>query len=279
MMTVLKAKRGGHTLLAVLLLCIILFPLLWMGLTSFKTEPDIYKSPPRLLPREKLNFSAYTTLFKMTNFEYYMINSFLISVVSSLVGVGLATCGVYSMSRFRIMGGNLALFIIMFTYMLPRSLIIIPFYTLGMKLTLIDNRLYLTFLYMLVGFPFAVWMLRSYIETIPIAMEEAAMCDGATRFQAFYKVVIPQAVPGMIATFVFIFVNAWNELIFALVIISSDTKKTITVGLSNLVSDTAVYSWALLSAGGVLATLPIIVIFFFMQKRFVSGFFLGGVKE
>jgi ABC-type glycerol-3-phosphate transport system permease component len=255
-----------------------MFPLVWMTSTSFKTDPEIFETPPRFFPKGLPTLYPYKILFQMTNFEYYLINSFILSFLSSAIGVALATCGVYSMSRFHIMGGNLALFIIMFTYMLPRSLIIIPFYSLGRNLHLIDSRAYLMFLYVLVGFPFAVWLLRSYIETIPVAMEEAAMVDGSTRFQAFYRVVVPQAVPGMIATFVFIFVNTWNELIFALVIISTDTKKTLTVGLSNLVSDTAVYSWALLSAGGVLATLPIIVIFFLMQKKFMSGFKLGGLK-
>jgi len=267
----------GFSIPSLLLIVIIAFPLLWMGLTSLKPDPEVFLTPPRLLPQEP-TLHPYKLLFEFTNFGAYLTNSFVISLTSSVVGVALATCGVYAMSRFRIMGGNAALFLIMFTYMLPRSLIIIPFYTLGNSLGLIDSRLYLTLLYVLIGFPFAVWLLRSYIETISVTMEEAAMVDGATRFQAFYKVVIPQAVPGMIATFVFIFVNAWNELIFALVIISTDAKKTLTVGLSNLVSDTAVYSWALLSAGGVLATLPILLVFFFVQKRMISGLSLGSVK-
>lgn len=262
---------------SLVLLFLVVFPLFWMALTSFKPDPEVFLTPPRLLPQNP-TIEPYRLLFRFTNFENYLLNSFVVSFVSSVIGVGLALCGVYAMSRFRIMGGNIALFLIMFTYMLPRSLIIIPFYTLGNSVGLIDNLGYLTFLYVLVGFPFAVWLLRAYVETISITMEEAAMVDGATRFQAFYKVVVPQAIPGMIATFVFIFVNAWNELIFALVIISTDTKKTLTVGLSNLVSDTAVYSWALLSAGGVLATLPILVIFFFVQRGMVSGLSLGSVK-
>lgn len=267
----------GSTIASLFLVMLIAFPLIWMTFTSFKPEPEVYKTPPTLLP-ENPTVDSYQMLFRITNFKNYLINSFAICISSSVIGVGLALCGVYSMSRFHIMGGNFALFLIMFTYMLPRALIIIPFYTLANNFSLVDNRLYLTFLYILIGFPFAVWLLRAYVETISISMEEAAMVDGATRFKAFYLVVVPQAIPGMIATFVFIFVNTWNELIFALVIISTDTKKTVTVGLSNLVSDTALYSWALLSAGGVISTLPILIVFFFIQKRMVGGLSIGSVK-
>jgi len=263
--------------IALILSIVMMFPLFWMVSGSFKSRGEIYKPPPSLLPRDWTT-EGYDMLMYYTNFPAWFMNSLLVATVSSILALLLGLGAIYGVARFKFVGGRAFTYIILIIYMLPPILLVIPLYSFWVRIGLADSLLALALTYVTFTLPFALWMLRSYIETISPEMEEAAMVDGATRFQSFYKITLPQAVPGMIATFIFTFILAWNEYLYALVMISSESKKTVTLGIGNLVGVKALFSWGMLNAGGVLATIPILIFFVFLQKRLVAGFSVGALK-
>jgi ABC-type glycerol-3-phosphate transport system permease component len=266
-----------YTLFALGLCLVIVFPLIWMSLNSLKPPTEEIRVPPTLLP-QRPTLQNYQDLLSMTAFFRYFLNSLFLSVVSAFVAILISLLGVYSISRFKPRYGGLLFFALILIYMLPEVLIVIPYMRMVIALGLGNSLAALTIVYISITTPFAVWMLRSYIETIPVELEEAAMVDGATRFGAFRKVIVPAAMPGIAAALSFTFILAWNEYVYSLVLIQSDYKRTITLGIATLIGDKAMYSWGILCAGAVLAVLPVLVLFVFIQKHLVRGFTAGAVK-
>jgi ABC-type glycerol-3-phosphate transport system permease component len=162
--------------------------------------------------------------------------------------------------------------------MLPPILLALPFFRIWYNLDMLNSLWALGITYLTITLPFSLWILRPYIEAIPMALEEAAMIDGCTRFQAFRKVIVPQAWPGIVASFVFTFVVVWNELLYSLVLISDEAKRTVSLGIASLILETSVYSWGLVNAAGVLATVPVLFLFAFASRQMVSGLGAGAVK-
>lgn len=254
------------------------FPIFWLLTTSFKGKEEIFANPPTMIPMD-WTLDHYITLFQVTQFLNYAKNSIIVSTSATIIGLFVAILAVYSLSRFKFKGSRWLTVMLLFSYMVPQILIIIPFMKFFIALKIVNSLVGLTFVFVSITLPFSVWMLRSYIETIPIELEEAAMVEGCTRFAAFYRVILPAAVPGMIATFVFTFIIAWNEYIYSLILIQSESNKTISLGLAILTgSSKAVYSYGMLSAGGVLAIVPLLIFFSFIQRHLVGGFTAGAVK-
>ncbi len=256
---------------------IIVFPLIWLFFTAFKAKGEIFQFPTRLLPLD-WTWENYAELFRITQFLRYFINTAVISVVAAVISIIIATCASYSLSRFRIPGAGVVAVALLLMYMLPEIVLGIPFMKIFLFLGLSDSLVALTIAYISITLPFSIWMLRSYIESIPAALEEAALIDGCTRFQGFLRVIVPQAVPGIMATTIFTFILCWNEYLYALILITSEQNKTLTLGLSILLGETAIYSWGMLSAGSVLTVIPVIVLFVFFQKHIVAGFTAGAIK-
>ena len=267
---------GFDITIALLICAVVLIPLLWMVISSFKPETEIYKVPPSFLP-EQWSLEGYRLLLLYTKFPRYFLNSFIVATSSALIAILLSIGGVYGVTRFRFVGARLFTFLILMIYMLPPILLTIPLFTLWVQVGLSDSLFSLTLSYVAITFPFALWMSRSYFDTIPIEMEEAAMVDGATRFKAFILVTVPQALPGLIATFIFTFILAWNEYVLALVLLSSEENYTVSLGVANLIASIALYSWPLVTAAGTLATIPVLILFFFVQRRLVSGMSVGAL--
>jgi len=275
-----KKKYINKTLLSILGFAIAItmaFPLIWLIFTSLKPKGEILVYPPTFLP-ENVTISNYETLFEVTNFLVYFKNSFLVAFSASLVAIVISLFGVYSLSRFKFRGQSIISILLVIAYMLPQIFLIIPFLIFWSNLGFSDSLFALAVTMISFTLPFSVWMLRSYIESIPIALEEAALIDGATRLQAFYKVIIPGAVPGIVSTFIFCFILVWNDYLFALILISSDKNKTLTLGLSMLTGGKAMWSWGVLAAGAVFATVPILILFMFVQTRLLGGFSAGALK-
>jgi len=256
---------------------ILVFPLIWLFFTAFKAKGEIFQFPTRLLPLE-WTWENYVELFRITQFLRYFTNTAMISVVAALFSIMIATCASYSLSRFRIPGAGVVAVALLLMYMLPEIVLGIPFMKIFLFLGLSDSLVALTIAYISITLPFSIWMLRSYIESIPTALEEAALIDGCTRFQGFLRVIVPQAVPGIMATTIFTFILCWNEYLYALILITSEHNKTLTLGLSILLGETAIYSWGMLAAGSVLTVIPVIVLFVFFQKHIVAGFTAGAIK-
>lgn len=270
-LTVLKTL-SGFTVGA-----IFAFPILWLFITSFKTNSEIFANPPTLIPMV-FSLQQYKDLFGQTSFLLYFGNSMVVAVSASLAGVIVGVLGVYSLSRFKFKGTGSFNTMILIAYMLPQVLIAISLIKLFAQLGLIDSLFGLIILILSITIPFSIWMLKSYIETIPIELEEAAMVDGATRFKAFYKIIVPAAIPGIIATGIFTFIIAWNSYLYALIVIQSEGKKTVSLGLVSIVLGKTTLSYGLLAAGSIVSLIPLLILFTFTQGYLVSGFTAGAVK-
>ncbi|WP_324668862.1 carbohydrate ABC transporter permease [Geochorda subterranea] len=285
MLTTAKRLAANATVrLAVLvillaLLAWVLFPLLWMLSCSFKTAEELYEVPPDLLPRNLANTENYRLLLTTTRFGRYYLNTLMVAFGASFASMILAAPAAYAATRFRFWLYRLFPAVGLVAYMLPRILLVISLHGMFRSLGMLDSLFSVGVLQVTFSLPYALWLLRSYFASIPLELEEAAWVDGASRAQGLRKIVMPLATPGVIATFVFLFIVAWNDYLYSLVLISSDTKKTLTLGVvTGLMTRTAVLSWGMLMAAGVLMTLPIVAMFMVIQRHLVAGFTAGSVK-
>lgn len=272
-----RLQKLALAAVAMLVLFVALFPLIWMVLSSFKPNAELFQRPPRMLPQNP-TWEHYVELFRFTSFPIYFFNTFIVAVLSSVLGIVVSVCAVYSVSRFDFIGAKAFTFGTLFIYMLPPILLAIPFFRIWFNLGMTNSLTALAITYLTITLPFSLWMLRPYIESIPRALEESAMIDGCTRFQAFLAVIVPQAWPGIVAAFVFTFVVVWNELLYALLLVTDEAKRTVSLGIAALIMETSVYSWGLVNAAGVVATLPVLVLFSFVTKHMVTGLGAGAVK-
>jgi len=276
------ARRIGRVclyLLMALIVFVVAFPLFWMISTSFKPKTEIYIQPPTLLPIH-WTLQNYIDLLALTKFPYYYRNSVIVATCSTVLAIVVGSLAGYALSRFRFLGFKLYTRIILLTYMLPSVLLMIPLYVLAVSVGLQDTLLALIIANTTSALPFAIWLLRAYFTTIPADLEEAAMIDGAGRLQAFSRVVLPLALPGIIATSLFAFTASWNEFLYALVFINTDTLRTLPVGINSWVGggDSQMDVWSMLLAGAVLITAPVLVFYGFVQRHLVVDLSAGGTK-
>ncbi len=276
-MKLVDRKKVALTAFALVLLLIALFPLIWMFFSSFKPNPEIYMQPPRLLAIGWTG-AHYEQLFWFTSFPRYFINTLATAATASVVGVVVSLCGVYSVTRFRFIGARLFTFIMLFIYMLPPILLAIPFFQIWFSLDMLDSLTALMLTYLTITLPFSIWILRPYIDSIPREMEDAGRVDGCTQFQAFRMIIIPQTLPGIAAALIFTFVVVWNEYLYAQILLRSEELRTVSLGIASLILETSVYSWGLVNAAGVAATIPILGLFVFIQRGMVAGLSAGAVK-
>jgi ABC-type glycerol-3-phosphate transport system permease component len=251
------------------------FPILWSVLNSFKTEQDILAYPPKLLFSPTL--SAYRdVLFGSASILPNLWSSFVISIGTTFLTVTMAVPASYALARLRMRGKKIAGFYILATQMLPPVGIIIPYFLILRNIGWIDTYQGIILIYLSFSLPFAVWLLVSYFEDIPFEMEEAAYLDGASRLQALRRIIIPQVQGGIAVTVVFVFLNAWNEFLFA-VVLSGNTVRPVTIAMFNFVSVEQTL-WAKLAAVSVLAMLPVILLGIVAQTHIVKGLTVGTVK-
>jgi ABC-type glycerol-3-phosphate transport system permease component len=264
-------------LCALTVLMIVLLPLFWMLVSSFKPNTELFMRPPSILPVAP-TLEHYVELWRFTSFPRYFLNTFAVAGIACFAGVLISLASVYAVTRFEFIAARAFTFGVLFIYMLPPILLALPFFRIWFNLGMLNSLPALAITYLTITLPFSLWILRPYIEAIPRALEEAAMIDGCTRFQAFRKVIVPQAWPGIIASFVFTFVVVWNELLYSLVLISDEPKRTVSLGIASLILETSVYSWGLVNAAGVLATVPVLFLFALAARHMVSGLGAGAVK-
>jgi len=272
--------RAVLYLMMALIVFVVAFPLFWMISTSFKPKTEVYIQPPTLLPI-RWTLQNYIDLFALTKFPFYYRNSIIVATSSTALSIMVGSLAAYALSRFRFLGFRLYLRIILFTYMLPSILLMIPLYVLAVRVGLQDTLLALVIANSTSSLPFTIWLLRAYFATISPELEEAALIDGASRFQAFSRVVLPLALPGIIATSLFAFTASWNEFLYALVFINTDTLRTLPVGINSWVGggDSQMDVWSMLLAGAVLITAPVLVFYGFVQRHLVVDLSAGGTKS
>ena len=258
------------------LLLVVIFPFYWMTITSFKGEEQMRSLVSMFWPSPFLT-ENYTQLLEKTEFLSWYRNSIIVSVSSTFVATAVGTIGAYALARLRFLGRAFMASAVLITYLVPPSILFIPLYAQIRNLGLADSLTGLIAAYPSFTVPFVTWLLMGYFESIPEELEESAMIDGATRFGAFWRVVLPLAAPGLLAAGLYAFTQAWNEFLYALVFITNVKLRTLPVGLSGFITGD-VYGWGYLMAGAVLTTLPVIAAYIYLQRYMVEGLTAGGVK-
>lgn len=253
------------------------FPLIWMLLTAVKPQSELFRIPPTFLP-QRITFEHYARLLSDTPFLTYFGNSVILATATTILVIAVGTLGAYSLVRFRYRGREQLATLVLFTYLLPSVVLIIPLYLLMVKLGIANTLFSLVLAYTTFSLPYALWLLRSFMAGIPEDLESAALVDGASRLEAFWDVILPQALPGIISTALFTFILAWNEYLYALVLVNSDSSRPLTTGVMNMLITSFNIEWSLLMAASVMMSIPLIVIFAFLQSYLTSGFGAGGVK-
>ncbi len=262
--------------MAAVLLFMCGFPLLFMFMTTLKPDGEIITATPTLYTSSP-HLDHYFRLFATTKFLIYFRNSIVVAGSATLLCVTVATLAGYGITRFRFKGREGIAGIMLFTYMFAPIMIIVPFFILMRGYGLQNSHLGLVLAYTTFALPFSMWLLRSFFQSIPIELEQAAMTDGASRPQAVLFVIVPLALPGIIAVSIFSFIVAWNDYIFTRVLITSNDLKTLPVGLSDMVNSTLI-DWGMILAGGVVITIPALLFFIMIQRYLISGWGAGAVK-
>lgn len=270
-------KKKYHLYVAATFLTLIsIAPLYWMLISSFKPVAELFNRPPTFFPHN-FTLDNYINLFKTTSFLQYISNSIYVAGLATFITVTVSTLAGYSVTRFSYRGRKAIISLSFITYMFPPILLAIPLYIFYTYLNLYDTLTSLVLAYVAFSLPFAMWLTITFFRTVPYELEEAALVDGASRLKAFFTITLPVARPGIIATAIFTFLFAWNDYLFALILTSSESKRTITVGMSYFFEAAAV-DWGLLMAASSFVLLPVIILFFFSQKFLISGFGTGVIK-
>lgn len=255
---------------------ITLFPLYWILLTSLKPANQIAEYPVRYWPRE-FSLENYASLFNKSQFGSYLLNSIVVSAAAGVVGTAIALLSAYVLSRFTFRGKGAVMLAFLVTQMIPAFIALGPLYQMFTNLGLVDSRFGLVLIYIAMTIPFSSIMLRGFFDNVPDSLEEAAMVDGCSRFGALWRVIVPVMTPGIIATFIFNFVNCWNELFLAVTLINTDSHKTIPTALNSFISSFNI-EWGPMSAAAVLTILPTMVLFAFASRWIVAGLTQGATK-
>lgn len=250
------------------------FPIFWMAASSLKSEADVASYPPLWLFAPSLH--SYRQLFEEMGALDALVNSCVIVGIATCLAMIAGTLAAYALARFDVKGKNVIAFEVLSIRMLPPIVSVIPLFILAKQLGIFDTPLLLIAVYTLSGLPFVVWVMRVFIQEIPQSIEEAALIDGCSRFQAFWRVTLPLLLPGLAATMVIVFMFAWNEFLLASILTSRDAK-TLPVIAANAIKPKAI-SFALASAAGVLMSLPVVVLVLMMQRYLVRGLTLGAIK-
>jgi multiple sugar transport system permease protein len=270
----LPQKILYYTLLLLLAL-VILFPIYYMVIVSLKLPKDIYRTPS-LLP-VNATLQNYVDLFTKDDFLINIRNSLIVASLSTLVSVFFSCLASYSLVRLKYRFRDWIGRLILFTYLTPSALLFIPLSVIINQLQL-GNKLHgLIFVYLTFAAPLSTWLMMGYFKGIPVDLEEQALVDGATRLQAFYKILLPLAVPGLIAVSVFTFTSAWNELLYGLIFITSPDLQTVPVAISYLITGD-VFRFGLIMAGSVAAAVPVMLLYYLAQRFVVQGLSAGAVK-
>lgn len=251
----------------------IALPIVWLAMTAFKNEGDAFTAKVFFTPTVQNFITIFNEPYR---FGPLIINSVIVSLVTVAIGIPIALMAAYAFSRYVFVGSNILMVWVLTTQFIPAVVIAIPFYTLFRGLRLLDTRTALVILNLSAVLPYAIWMLKGFVDTLPTEVEEAALVDGASEFGIIRHITLPLVMPGVIVSAVFSFIMCWNEFLFALIMTSQDAK-TLQIGLLSTNSVRGV-EWQLMSAGGLIVMVPIFVMSLAIRKHFVQGLTMGAVK-
>lgn len=254
----------------------ILFPFYWTIVTSLKPEGEIIKRPIKYLPNPT-TIQNYITAWKDVGFSQYFINSLKVSLIACILTVFSSLLVGYALSRFRFKGKKSFMLILLCTQFIPGAMLIIPLFMIFSRLHLVNTHISLILVYATFQIPFSSIMMKGFVEKIPVHLEEAAYVDGCTKLGALLRIVFPILLPGVVACGSFSFISCWNEFLFGLMFVNNTSKFTIPVGLSFMQGQFDI-NYGALASGSVIALIPAIILFMYVQKYLVGGLTAGAVK-
>ena len=275
---VTRKRNILFSVVSVVILCILLFPLYWALITSLKTEQEIFQNPPTFYPHI-LNSKSYAAQVETGDFNMFrsFANSFLISVGATAIAVVLAVPASYGIAKYHFKGRKVMLLSFLVTQMLPVSVLLTPMFIMFKNMHVYNTWVAAVLADATIGIPFSVLILKNYFSSIPKDLEEAAYLDGCNKFTAFIRILIPIAKPGVMVCAIFSFLYAWGDLAYGMTFILDQEKRPITAGIFNFMGQYGT-KWSYLTAFAVVTIIPVALIFIFMQKYIVSGMTSGAVK-
>ena len=268
-------KFGAYIVLSIFAL-FALYPILRVVGISLRPGDRLLTKSLSIIPPDA-TLSTYVKLFVDEPFLQWMANSLIVSLAVTLVGVGLAATAGYAFSRFKFCGRDAAMIGMITTQMFPVTMLLLPLFIVLIKLRLFDNYWGLIVAYSATALPFTTWQMKGYYDTIPYSLEEAASIDGCSPGMTFVRIVLPLAAPALVITALFSFMTAWSEYLVAAVIIQDQSLFTLPLGLKTFQSNMEV-AWGLYSAGAVIVSIPVVVLFLILSRWLISGLTLGSVK-
>ena len=252
------------------------FPLYWIFVTSLKPSNEMFTIPIHYWPKT-ITFDNYINIFKISNFGVYIFNSLILSIIAGFFSLLIASLSGYVLARFEFKGKTQVIFAFFITQMIPLFIGLAPLYLLMSKLQLLNRLPSLMLMYTVMMVPFCTVIMKGFFERIPSSLEEAAMIDGCSRITALFKVIVPVMLPGIAATFIFAFVQCWNELFLAIMFIDKEEAKTIPVAMNAFITKYDI-DWGSMSAATVISVIPTLILFAFAQRYIVEGMTQGSVK-
>jgi multiple sugar transport system permease protein len=260
-----------------ILMIFLLFPVYWMISTSFKTNMAIYKVPPEWFPQAP-TWDSYINLFQGGQFFGYYLNNFKVSILTTLATILMAVFAGYTLSRFRFKGNKAVMVALLSTQMFPVVGLLIALYAFFKSLHLLNTTAGLVFALTAMSLPFCIWLIKGFFDDIPYSLEEAAAIDGCSRFGILFRIVLPLSKPGLLAIGIYTFLQAWDDFLMCLTLITNDALRTLSTGISLKFLGELSYDWATVMTISVIATVPLLLLFIFFQRYMIQGLTAGGVK-
>lgn len=271
-----KAKSTLFYLVIVVFVGSMALPFLWLILSSIKTRKELFTLPIRILP-SSIQWQNYADVFKSQPFAIYIVNSAATALITTVLVITIACMASYTLARVKIKGKSLFMAAMLSISLLPPVTLLNPIYKMLSTVGLLNTPLGLAIAISAIELPMAVWFLTGYFESIPMELEESGMLDGATFGQIFRRIILPLVSPGVFTISILVFINAWNNYLFALVFNPLPKSRTVTVAITLFQSDYSV-PWEVITAAAVMITAPLILVVLILQKRIISGMMEGGVK-
>jgi ABC-type glycerol-3-phosphate transport system permease component len=267
---------GLRVAIALALLVLTLFPLYWIIISSFKTNLETHSLPVTFVPAN-WSLDAYREIFERRNFARYLSNAMIVSLLTTLWGVGVAAWSGYGFARYDFRFKPAVMAFVLMAQSFPRILLVIPYFEMANRFGLKDTYLGLILAYSTFVQPLCLWIMKEYFEQIPRELDEAALVDGASPYRAFWDIILPLVRPALGATAIISFLTAWNEYEFALVLTSTEQVRTISVAIASLIGEFTT-EWNQVMAAAAVGTVPVVIVFLFFQKQLMHGLTGGAIK-